>query len=286
MSQTLPERLAKELSDGKEPSTVKPKTQAPAEPAPAPAPAPPAGSVRSPATASKPKGIMEFLQERAPSLQELIPAGASGVTPQLLLDQLGNAMRLNPAISGCSPESIKNTVKQAAMLGLQFGYGGNTAEIYAIPYQRELKPEISYKGFETIVMRSGRYKVIKSYALWEGDVFHQDIDSGNHTFVYKPCGDQKTLIGAFAYAQDIAGNVYVSHMTAERLDALEQATRKGKSMTPAWLKWPDRMYRKSVIRRLCNELPKDQAIPLLEELAAIDVDAQPKTVKQLSEGLE
>lgn len=242
--------------------------------------------MKSPATAEQPVGIIQHLTRHAPSLQELIPEEAVGVTPKLLLDQLANHMRLKPEIAGCSHESIKNTVKKAALLGLQFGYGGNTAEGYPVPYKRELDFEPSYKGYETLAMRTGRFKLIQSYPLWEGDEFDHGVRDGTHWMVYNPCGNQTTLVGAFAFAKDNNDEVHVTHMTSERIDNLEKKTRRGNGATKAWKDWPDRMYRKTVIRRLCNELSAKRSIPLIDQLAAIDVAAEPRSVKQLSEGLE
>jgi recombination protein RecT len=276
MSQNLSERLSKELAEGKEPTPP---------PAPKPAPAAPAGSVHAPAPAQMPKGIIPLLEYHAPTMEELIPKD-SGITPKLLIDQLVYRMKSNPAIAGCTDESIKNAIKNCALLGLQPGYGGNTAEAYLIPYKKELNLEISYKGFETIVMRSGRYKQIKANALFDEDIFQHWDENGETRFRYTPCGSQQTLTGAFAYAEDYDGNLHVVFMTSDAIDALEKKSRKSASMTKAWKDWPDRMYRKTVMRRLCNELPKTPAIPLLERLAAIDVAAEPRSVKQLSEGLE
>ena len=288
MSQNLSERLSKELAAGKEPTPPKQEAKPPAKPAQPPAVPPDTAQ-------KKPMGILPYLNHVSPMLEDLVPDEAltNPRDPEsrvkfvkLLLDQLAFRMNANSAIAGCELTSIKNVIKNCALLGLMPGYGGNTAEVYLIPYKRQLDYEISYKGFETVVMRSGHYKKISATALFDGDEFQHWDEDGNKRFIFKPCGVQQTLTGAFAYAQEPDGTLHLVHMDSTSIENLEEKTRKGKERTPAWRNWPDRMYRKTVIKRLCNELPNRSAIPMLDKLHAIDVDAEPLTVKQLTEGMD
>jgi recombination protein RecT len=192
----------------------------------------------------------------------------------LLLDQLGHRLRNDKSgkLAKCTADSLGKAIKNCCLLGLYPGYGADTAELYFIPYADQASADISYKGLETLLMRTGQIKRIRSEPLWEGDLFEQWDGSDGANFKYVPCGQKEVIIGAFAMAETHGGARYIVHMPASELEAHEKKTRKGQSQSPAWRDWFDRMARKTVLKRLFKDMPRIENDTVVQQAMVIDME--------------
>ena len=167
---------------------------------------------------------------------------------------------------------------KGAYLGLDFF----NKECYLIPYGSDLQFTTDYKGMVKLVKKYSIKPVAEIYAriVREGDEFTEQIveNSQSVTFKPKPFNDGK-IIGAFAVCQYTDGTAKVETMTLAQLDT---AKRMSKAQTgTAWKFFPDRMYLKIVIRRLCVGIPID----LTAKQASIfrEEDSPQKTVIEAEE---
>ena len=220
--------------------------------------------------------IKAYLKQFSQAFSLLIPKVAKNFyNVELVLDQFASQLKdpkKGKALAECSNESVGASIKNCCLLGLQPGYGVDTAEIYFIAYNKVCTAQISYKGMETLLMRTGRFQRTRSEPIWDGDTFEQWDGNEGAQFKYQPGNEKKTLIGAFAMAETNEGVVYIGHMTSDEIDYTEETTRKSANKTPAWRDWPDRMYRKTVLKKLIRDIPRMGVDPTLERAIIIDVE--------------
>lgn len=160
---------------------------------------------------------------------------------------------------------------KGAYLGLDFF----NKECYLIPYGSDLQFMVDYKGAEKLVKKYSVKPVSEIYAriVREGDEFTEQIVNNNPsvTFKPKPFNDGK-IIGAFAVCQYTDGTAKVETMTIQQLDT---AKRMSKAQTGnAWKFWPEEMYKKVVIRRLCKGIPIEMSA---QQTAIYNAEDEPQT---------
>lgn len=167
---------------------------------------------------------------------------------------------------------------KGAYLGLDFF----NKECYLIPYGSDLQFMTDYKGMVKLVKKYSIKPVAEIYAriVREGDEFTEQIveNSQSVTFKPKPFNDGK-IIGAFAVCQYTDGTAKVETMTLAQLDT---AKRMSKAQTgTAWKFFPDRMYLKIVIRRLCVGIPIEMSA---QQTAIYNAEEEPQKVTIIEEG--
>jgi recombination protein RecT len=141
---------------------------------------------------------------------------------------------------------------KGAYLGLDFF----NKECYLIPYGDDLRFQIDYKGMQKLVKKYAVRPVDEIYArlVREGDEFNEEIRDNEPVinFKPKPFNDGK-IIGAFAVCQYKDGGAKVETMNKEQLDAAKRMSQTQGGT--AWKYFPEEMYKKVIIRRLCKGIP-------------------------------
>lgn len=141
---------------------------------------------------------------------------------------------------------------KGAYLGLDFF----NKECYLIPYGSDLQFQVDYKGSVKLVKKYAVRPVDEIYAriVREGDEFSEEIRDNEPVINFKPKPfNSGKITGAFAVCQYKDGGAKVEVMSIEQLDA---AKRMSKAQTgTAWKFFPEEMYKKTVIRRLCKGIP-------------------------------
>jgi recombination protein RecT len=143
---------------------------------------------------------------------------------------------------------------KGAYLGLDFF----NKECYLIPYGSELQFQIDYRGMQKLVKKYAQRKVSEIYAriVREGDEFSEEIKDNEPVINFKPKPfNNGRITGAFAVCQYADGGSKVETMSIEQLDAAKRMS-KAQNGT-AWKYFPEEMYKKTVIRRLCKGIPID-----------------------------
>lgn len=158
-------------------------------------------------------------------------------------------------IDKCQPISVARTMLKGAFLGLDFF----NRECYAIPYGENLQFQTDYKG-EIKLAKKYSFNPIKDiYAkiVRQGDDFQESIEDGQQTINFKPLPfNNGEIIGAFAVCLFQDGSMLYETMTKQEIEGIRNNFSKAKN-SPAWVKTPGEMYKKTVLRRLCKLIELD-----------------------------
>lgn len=175
-------------------------------------------------------------------------------------------------IEKCLPVSIARTMLQGAFLGLDFFMG----ECYAIPYGNQLNFQTDYKGEIKICKQYSPAKIKDIFAkvVKEGDEFEAGVYEGKQFVNFKPKNfNEGAVIGAFAVCYYEDGSIIYDEMSLKKIEETRKYFSKAPN-SPAWMKTPEEMYKKTVIRRLCKvidlQFDNDDQKKAFDEGADID----------------
>ncbi len=167
-----------------------------------------------------------------------------------------NAMTVlldTPKINEMQPISVARTILKGAFLGLDFF----RKECYAIPYGSSLNFQTDYKGDVKIAKQFSLRPIEEIYAkvVREGDEFTEYCENGKQGFAFKPIAfSNKPIIGAFATVIFKDGEILVETMSAEEIENIRTSFSKAPN-SAAWKNTPGEMYKKTVLKRLCKNIP-------------------------------
>ncbi|MBW2596745.1 MAG: recombinase RecT, partial [Deltaproteobacteria bacterium] len=231
--------------------------------------------------------LREFLFEkkRMETFEEALPKWLS--VERLLRVVFSSALK-NPRILDCTKESILNAVMGCATLGLEPILG----RAYLIPYNNnkqiggkwqkvlECQFQVGYQGLIDLARRSGTISDIIGYNVYQNDEF--DISFGmnpdiKHRPWYMLPAYQKEgpgeIIGAYCVWTLKDGTKHPEFMPIydihKRRDVSQayQADVKYKKKDSPWLKWPEDMNLKTVIKHSSKMVPAS-----IEFMQAVEYD--------------
>lgn len=170
-------------------------------------------------------------------------------------------------------EKLVTGLLKGAYLGLDF----YNKECYLIPFGSDLNFFVDYKGLEKLVKKYSIRPVSEIYAriVREGDEFTETIVNNSPQITFKPVPfNNGRITGAFAVCQYTDGGAKVETMSIQQLDAAKRMSKAQNST--AWKFFPEEMYKKIVIRRLCKGIqielsPVQQKAMNAEDDDVIDV---------------
>lgn len=172
------------------------------------------------------------------------------------------------------PMSIARTMLKGAFLGLDFF----TKECYAIPYGNQLNFQTDYKGEIKLAKKYSINPIKDIYAklVREDDDFQEEIKDGIQSINFKPkTFNNKEILGAFAVVLFKDGSMLYETMSKEEIEHVRTSFSKAAN-SPAWVKAPGEMYKKTVLRRLCKFIELDferkEQLEAFEEGAGMDFD--------------
>lgn len=210
------------------------------------------------AKTAKKRTIRERLELLAPEIEKALP---SVITPDRFMRLALTATRQNKLLESCEDRTLFGALLLAAQLGLE----PNTplGHAYIIPYKNnrtgntEAQFQIGYKGLLDLAYRTGDFKRIFAYTVYENDEFQ--IEYGlDHKCVHVPkLVDRGEPIGYYAvYVLKNGGEAFV-FMSIEDIkrdrDKYSQAAKSGKSSP--WDSDFDAMAKKTVLKRLLKYAP-------------------------------
>lgn len=180
-------------------------------------------------------------------------------------DTLKDFVKKNPQ-TGLA--QVKAGMVRGAYLGLDF----LNKEAYLVPYGNKLDYQTSYIG-EIKLRKKYSVRPIKDiYAdvVRQGDDFCYEVVNGEPTLNHKPLPfNNNPVIGAYAVCIFEDGGKMIDTMSLEDLENTRSASKAKNS--PAWSKFTNEMYKKTVLRRLCKtidiDLTTEQRTTLDEEMA-------------------
>lgn len=148
----------------------------------------------------------------------------------------------------------------AYMASVSLGLMPNTPEqlAYIIPYGNAVQFQPGYKGLIRLARRSGEIKTINAELVYDGDYFKVRFGS-ERTIEHDPefevdRTDYSKVTHAYAIAKLTNGEDVFTVMTRKEIDKIQNSS-KAKSTDSPWQTWPERMARKTVLKRLIGDLP-------------------------------
>ena len=196
------------------------------------------------------------------------------------------AVRNNPALLDCTPESLISACMTAAQLGLE--PDGILGHAYLVPFKNsrfnrtDAQFQVGYKGLIALARRSGEVRSIAAHVVCEQDYF--DYAYGlEEKLEHKPAiGERGKPIAAYAVAIFKDGGHAFEVMSEADIEKIRHKSKAGdKDGKPIgiWAEHTGEMWRKTVIRRLAKYLPlsvefqraaaMDEAIDLGYDAASI-----------------
>ncbi len=185
-------------------------------------------------------------------------------------------------------QQVLSGLMRGAYLGLDF----LNKEAYLVPYGSKLDYQTSYIGEIKLRKKYSVRPIRDIYAdvVREGDDFTYEVVDGEPTLHHKPITfNTGKVIGAYAVCIFADGGKLIDTMSLEELENTRSASKAKNS--PAWSKFTNEMYKKTVLRRLCKTIDIDlndkQRTTLDEEMAIItdpieqrdaDVEAEANSV--------
>lgn len=154
---------------------------------------------------------------------------------------------------------IINGLVRGAVDGLDFAH----KEAYLVPFGNQLNFMTSYKGARKMAKKYSLRPVKDIFAnvVREGDEFTCGVKDGEPTLNFNPDPfSNKPVVGAFAEVIYQDGSIQYEVMNMDDLMACKKQARSQNS--PAWKNFPNEMYKKSVLHRLCKNIEIDPEISL------------------------
>lgn len=213
------------------------------------------------------KGMIEKFM---PQIEAVLPKRIKG---EHFANVFLNVLSVTPRLAECDVPSMLGSLLKCAMLGLIPDGVTNRASL--VPYKGKATFQIGYKGLKELAERHPAVRVVfPPVAVYENDAYEFELGLAPK-LIHKPC--QKPDRGesvAFYCVADLGSDVprVFEWMWRHEIEKVRDATPGWKSGrdTP-WRSHFDRMGCKTVVKRLCSQLPSS---PELAEAVALDGRAE------------
>jgi recombination protein RecT len=166
-------------------------------------------------------------------------------TPQFLTSVL-NLTNNSDYLKKCEPVSIINSAMVAATMDLPVDQ--NLGYMYIVPYNNSAQPQMGYKGYIQLALRTGQYKAINVIDVHEGELisFNPLTEELEIDFNEKK---SDVVIGYAGYFKLINGFEKTVYWTKPQIEAHKKKFSKSNF---GWGKDFDAMARKTVIRSMLS----------------------------------
>ena len=177
-----------------------------------------------------------------------------------------------------SRESVLNCLIECARLNLE--PEGTLQHAFLIPYGRECKIQVGYRGLCQLVYREAQVKKVWTAPVWEGEQFRRVLGD-EHSIVHVPDDDAEEresslegLRGAYACIKLLSDEVDHEWMNLKALLKIKKGSK-----SDAWENWPVEMARKSPLKRLCKRQQTTSKV-LADGIALDDREGKPRDPKE------
>lgn len=195
-----------------------------------------------------------------------------GITPLEFMVKATNAVKKNPELLKCTPQSLYGSILYFAEVGLPFntpeGFG------YILPYKVkgnvEATPIIGYKGLIEMAYRNPKMKSIRIQAVYANDEFEYEYGTSDY-IKHKPIvvGDRGALIAVYAVAKLEGIDPLFQVVHKNELDAIQKLSKSGGSDYSPYNNGTDVfnvMQSKVALKLLFKTLPKTDNDTLIKAL--------------------
>jgi recombination protein RecT len=234
---------------------------------------------------SAPSNVVPFPAMLEQFKGEIARALPKHLSPDRMVRIALTAFRMNPKLAQTDPRSVFAAVIQSSQLGLEVGLMG---EAHLVPFGSQCQLIPGYQGLMKLARNSGIVQDIYGHEVRANDKF--DIVLGlNRTLMHEPLKksgfpssdeERGMIVGFYAVAVFKDGTRTFHAMSKEQIEQVrdnsrgyQMATKYGKESP--WDTHFIPMGLKTVIRRLCNLLPKSPELAMA--LAMDDVNERGET---------
>lgn len=164
-----------------------------------------------------------------------------------------------------NPGSFLAAMLDCARQGLE---PGDTYHL--VPIGGEIVGITDYTGLVELMYRSGAISTVIAQVVYANDEFRWEpgiTERPQHKANW--FGDRGDMVGAYAYAvfKDGATSDVIVRNRAE-IDKVKAVSKTAKSSSSPWNQWPDRMWKKTVLRELAKTVPTSAEYMTLQARAA------------------
>ena len=178
-------------------------------------------------------------------------------------------------------------IKMGLIRGAYLGLDAMNGEMYLVPYGSTINFMPSYIGLQKLCIKYATRPIKTIYAkvVRKGDDFVETIVNGEPSISFSPKPfNNGDIIGAFAVCLYQDGGMVYEVMSIAELEQCRRSSRAKNS--PAWDKFTQMMYRKTVLRRLAKSIPLDMDDKLADAMNAgleIETDAAELAKREIDE---
>jgi len=200
--------------------------------------------------------LVKLLRQYEPDLAMALP---DGMTQDRFFSTVINLVRATPQLLNADPLTVVSSVLLSAQLGLEPGAPMGLSWI--IPRRNkgrmEASMQLGYRGLVQLAYRSGQVKRIEAHIVHEGDDFDYRFGPGGWSIDWKPEGTpNRDWSHVFAVAETVLGAEMIEVATIAEIRAHRDRYVKGwENKAGAWMTNEPEMARKTVVSRLCRQLP-------------------------------
>ena len=171
-------------------------------------------------------------------------------------------------------------IKMGLIRGAYLGLDAMNNEMYLVPYGSTINFMPSYIGMQKLCMKYSTREIKTIYAkvVREGDDFEETIVNGEPSVTFKPKAfNTGKIVGAFAVCLYADGGMVYEVMSLQELEQCRKSSKAKNS--PAWDRFTQMMYRKTVLRRLAKSIPLDMDDKLADAMnAGLEIETDPKVL--------
>ena len=183
------------------------------------------------------------------------------LTAERMLQMAVTTISRNEKLKKCSTKSMIGAIMQASILGFQ--PVDALGECYIIPYNGEAQFQIGYKGYLSLMWRSGKVKNVYANVIYKSETrgVDYDVEYGTNSILWhKPSFNIDRNINSigliYAGAKLLNGGEAFIVMDIEQIDALRKRNpfQKG-APTGAWKTDFEAMAKAKAFKQLIKLLP-------------------------------
>jgi recombination protein RecT len=186
------------------------------------------------------KAIMRSDEIRSKFAEVIGDQNAGGYISSVLI-----AVSESAALQRCTPASIISSALRAATMRLSVE--PSTGQAFLVPFRDKATLIVGWRGIYHMALRTGKYRFINLFPVYEGEVVEENRLTGIHDFKGGKTSD--TVIGYMLYFELLSGFRKTFYMTVE--ECIAHGARYSKTFNrddSVWKTDPQAMYKKTVMR--------------------------------------
>lgn len=211
------------------------------------------GALNSRNQAGSPTSMIKNLM-RSDSIKNRFDEVMGAKAPQFMAS-ITNLVNSNRDLQNVDAMSVVASAMVAATLDLPID--PNLGYMYIVPYRGQAQPQMGYKGYIQLALRTGQYKHINALPVYDDEV--KSWNPLTEELEYESSGtshDNQTPAGYVGYFQLINGFEKTTYWTYDQINSHRQKFSKMSSKTDPTGVWKsnfDAMALKTVLRNLISK---------------------------------